>query len=684
MNKSRFLKLFVPLAVVIVAGGALGFYFIKHSFQGELRSISSESELYSFYNRSSSASSRIPLWQRLITLPFSIILHNTIIEDYSSYGYDDIAINDIDDVAESTIERGTSDVDALSPSKSADSSGSDDFSTTNIQVENVDEADIIKTDGKYLYSLSGADVVITNVEDPTAPAITSRISAISDAAPVNLILADDVLAVISSATASNCSRRYYYSSYRSCEDTLVQVYDLSDRSAPSLKKSYRLFEPYYTSRRIDNQLYVISSGALRLDDSSKQTVSRAYEEDLVSKTYPLSSIQYLKDVDPSRLTLISVVDLANLGQDISISPFLLDVSNAYVSESAFYLLSSSYGSDAPSQPNWRSLFGVRGLIGFLADSFNYDYDDYGYKTSVYKFAISPASGTVSYVAKAQLSGETINQYSLDEQNGHLRLALKDSNESYIAILDERLQTLGVSGRVGKGEQMYASRFLGDRAYLVTYRNTDPLFVFDLSDEKNPRVLGELKIPGYSVYLHPYDETHLIGIGMNSEESVRRDVNGRVISTSATITGMKMALFDVSDVRSSKEISSVAIGDHRTTSAILTNPKALLFSKEKELLAIPVNNYPSDFSLSTVDGENLSSLISRYRNSQKGYTSEGYLVYNINLSSGITQKGSIVHEQSSLIRGAYIGDNLFTVSEQTLKVNQLDDLSLVSSLNLSKQ
>ena len=121
-------------------------------------------------------------------------------------------------------------------------------------------------------------------------------------------------------------------------------------------------------------------------------------------------------------------------------------------------------------------------------------------------------------------------------------------------------------------------FLKDSgAYLVTYRTIDPLFVIDLSDERNPKVLGELKIPGYSTYLHPYDETHLIGIGMETEETINRNSYGTVVSTSATIVGMKMALFDISNVNNPKQISSVLIGDRRTTSAILTNPKALLFS-----------------------------------------------------------------------------------------------------------
>ena len=262
--------------------------------------------------------------------------------------------------------------------------------------------------------------------------------------------------------------------------------------------------------------------------------------------------------------------------------------------------------------------------------------------------------------------------------------MNDSDGSYVAIFDEKLNKLGESGHLAKNERMYASRFMGDKAYLVTYKNTDPLFAIDLADEKNPKVLGELKIPGYSTYLHPYDETHLIGIGVDTQEETRKDANGRVLWTSAYITGMKLALFDISDFKNPKEVSTLHIGDAHTTSAILTNPKALLFSKEKQLLAIPVNHYESEFKVEIDDdAEELSSLDYYYESYFDDYVSEGYLIYNIT-EEGITTRGEVIHENSDLIRGAYIENDLLTVSENTLKINNLSDLTLKSELNLKKE
>lgn len=155
----------------------------------------------------------------------------------------------------------------------------------------------------------------------------------------------------------------------------------------------------------------------------------------------------------------------------------------------------------------------------------------------------------------------------------------------------------------------------------------------------------------------------------------------------------MALFDVTDPNNPTQISSTVIGDSRTSSAILTNHKALLFSKEKELLAIPVNNYAEDFEI-TNSSDSYSSIVNSYTSYGKQYLSEGYLVYNINLKDGITLKGKVVHEGTSskyssynntrLLRGAYIGNNLYTISEDMIKVNSLDDLKQLSELKLREK
>ena len=619
----------------------------------ELKTVKSKQELLKIYEGDNSDLQR--LLARIFCMPFSMFYHN-----YDVIGKADNA--------------GSIGIDSVgSTESSSSSSNTKDYSTTNIQVENVDEADIVKTDGDYIYSISEDNVIITDVKDPKQPKVVATIKSEDDDIPEDIILYKDKLVVIS--TKGNQTQRYYYNNRM---NTVVKIYNITSREKPVLTKSYEMYEPYYTSRCIDNVLYVISSGNLRKEDDK---IVVGYNEDNMEKEMSIDKIKYLKDVKTTKQTLISTVDLNNETADIKLDSYLMNISNAYVSENAIYLLNQKYNND--SKIPIKLLFGFKGVFG-LEDYYEMDSES-GYYTEIYKFDIKE---NVEYKAKTKVKGKTINQYSLDEKDNHLRIALYDNDGSRVAIFDEDLKQIGISDNVAKGEKMYSSRFIGDKVYFVTYKTIDPLFVMDLSNEAKPKVLGKLKIPGYSTYLHPYDENHIIGIGMETKEIINRNSNGKVISTTAKVVGMKMALFDVSNVNSPVQISSVVIGDSRTTSAILTNPKALLFSKEKSLIAIPVNNYSQDFEVTS--SNNYETMINNYTKYSKPYNAEGYFVYNINVQDGFKLKGVITHEKtnatyyysnSKLLRGLYIDNNLYTVSETMIKVNELDSLKAVGELKL---
>ena len=580
-----------------------------------------------------------------------------------------------------------------STSISATSKSAKDYSTTNIQVENVDEADINKTDGDYIYSISDTSVIITDVRDPKNIKIASKINFSTKIVPIDLMLYSNKLIVIYEKDASAVTTRK--TRYYSYENTVVKTYDISSKDSPKEVKSFEIHQGYYTSRCIDNKLYVISSGCLRYADSDKEAVDRSYKEDGETKEIPLSNIKYLKDNPSNVQTIITTEDLDSPEKEIKLSSFLMDVSNAYVSEKSIYLLSENY--QRPKLEKNSPLSKLVGWGGIYAFKDEYENDYVGSRklyTDIYKFDIGK-DGIVKYKSKNKVDGQAINQYSLDENNGHLRIATYEFNEgAKITIFDENMKEIGHSDRFGENEKMYSTRFMGNRAYVVTYQTIDPLFVIDLSNEKKPKVLGELNIPGYSMYLHPYDENHIIGIGMETKETVNKDSNGRVRSTTARIVGMKMALFDVSDVRNPKQLSQVVIGDSRATSAILTNPKALLFSKEKELIAIPVNNYNNDFEVANAD--TYEEVKNSYTSTSKSYISEGYCVYKINLKDGFQYKGTITHEKensykysysksySKLLRGLYIEDNLYTISENKIKVNNIDTLEQVCELEIKKE
>ena len=647
----RGVKVFIVILLIAIIIAVIT--IVCNKDDTELKTVKSKQELLKIYEGDNSDLQE--LLARIFCMPFSMFYHNY-------------------DVIEKVDNTWSIGIDSVgSTESSSSSSNTKDYSTTNIQVENVDEADIVKTDGDYIYSISEDNVIITDAKDPKQPKVVATIQSEDDDIPEDIILYKDKLVVIS--TKGNQTQRYYYNNRM---NTVVKIYNITSREKPVLTKSYEMYEPYYTSRCIDNVLYVISSGNLRKEDDK---IVVGYNEDNMEKEMSIDKIKYLKDVKTTKQTLISTVDLNNETADIKLDSYLMNISNAYVSENAIYLLNQKYNND--SEIPIKLLFGFKGVFG-LEDYYEMDSES-GYYTEIYKFDIKE---NVEYKSKTKVKGKTINQYSLDEKDNHLRIALYDNDGSRVAIFDEDLKQIGISDNVAKGEKMYSSRFIGDKVYFVTYKTIDPLFVMDLSNEAKPKVLGKLKIPGYSTYLHPYDENHIIGIGMETKEIINRNSNGKVISTTAKVVGMKMALFDVSNVNSPVQISSVVIGDSRITSAILTNPKALLFSKEKSLIAIPVNNYSQDFEVTS--SNNYETMINNYTKYSKPYNAEGYFVYNINVQDGFKLKGIITHEKtnatyyysnSKLLRGLYIDNNLYTVSETMIKVNELDSLKAVGELKL---
>lgn len=659
-------KLKVTILVIVIALLCICLALYSNDYNKELKSIKSTKMLSQIYEKKDFNE----IFVNIIAMPFSFF-EQSLKNSIDNYG-----------IEEDVNEKANLIVAPNETNKKADGkSTSNKYSTTNIQVENVDEADITKTDGNYIYSISKDNVIITNVTDPKNIKIEAKIESLKDEdIPEDLILYKNKLVVI--YTDSENLKSYTYR-----RNTIVKVYDITKKSNPVKLKEYELYEPYYTSRCIDGKLYVIASGNLRKEEGKDGDIITYYKENGRNKDIGLNNIKYLKDIKTNKQTLISFMDLNNPKESVNVKSYLMNIENAYVSENNIYLLNEKY--DRKKYPI-KTIFGAKGIFGFFEYLDNSSSSYSGKYTEIYKFNILK-SGDVSYDKRTKVEGTTINQYSLDELKEHLRIALHDSNGAKVVVFDENLNEIGRSKSVAKGEKMYASRFIGDKVYLVTYKTIDPLFVIDLSDEKNPEVLGELKIPGYSTYLHPYDENHLIGIGMETEEVTRKDSNGRVTSTSSYITGMKMALFDVSDVKNPIQISSTVIGDKRATSAILDNPKALLFSKEKGFIAIPVNNYKEDFKIKSDDSSYLTEINSYKERNNQSYVSEGYFVYNIDIKNGFNLKGVITHETSTtdnyyniktkLLRGLYIDNNLYTVSEIAIKVNDLENLKQISELKI---
>jgi uncharacterized secreted protein with C-terminal beta-propeller domain len=314
-------------------------------------------------------------------------------------------------------------------------------------------------------------------------------------------------------------------------------------------------------------------------------------------------------------------------------------------------------------------------------------------TDVFRFRISDAKVTEDGVGS--VPGYILNQFSMDESDGYFRIAttVGDAwrNDKYtsmngVYVLDGSMKVVGKVEGLASRETIKSVRFIGSKAYMVTFRTTDPLFVLDLSVPTAPKVSGELKIPGYSEYLHPYADGMLLGFGKDAV------VQGEM----AYYLGMKFSMFDVSDPANPREIAKFALGDRGTYSEVSYNQKALLFSREKNVIGIPIiiNRVPKDQSSDPIAyGQPVF---------------QGFLVLGYDAERGITIRGLVTHankiidytqefksyddifakvDQESMwgsrmvTRGLYINDTLFTFSAGSVKATSLSDFSALGSVDL---
>ncbi len=290
-----------------------------------------------------------------------------------------------------------------------------------------------------------------------------------------------------------------------------------------------------------------------------------------------------------------------------------------------------------------------------------DEEETGLTSYLHKFAI-PAGEKAIYTASGEVRGRLLNQWAMNESRGDLRVATTDqqswdwdSNESFVTVLREEegeLMMVGQVGELGKGEEIKSVRYIGDVGYIVTFRQTDPLYTVDLSDHENPKVAGELKINGYSAYLHPLGENHMIGVGFDGTDE-------------GQLLGVQVSLFDVSDINAPTRTHSVALGDFGWTE-VAFNHKAFLNWEPTDLTVFPVESYSWDEEMGTES----------WFMGAAGYT--------ITPEAGIEPLGTVTHMTDpndpwkdgnpSLRRSLVIGDLLYTVSESGLKASSLADLS----------
>lgn len=559
-----------------------------------------------------------------------------------------------------------------------------DYSTTNVQVQGVDEADIVKTDGEYIYQVSRDMVKITRAYPAEKLELIKTIHYHDKLQPMELYIDDKYMIVIG---------YFNMEAYKNKDDMFnffdsvitMKIYDVSDKSKIEEVREIQLDGQYVSSRKVGSEFYLIANKYINYDlirKNSKLSDTPQYRDSAQNKEFikvDYDSVKYFPGTVDNNYLIVAGLSLDTPKEKLNVDTYLGAGEKIYCSEQNLYVAVSKYNKSNSSSDD-----------PILYDSANVKKpnilprEDYSIDTLIYRFALN--RGKLEYITNGTVPGTVLNQFSMDEYDNAFRIATtkgntwrrgEDISKNNLYILDMDMKQVGKLEDIAPGEKIYSVRFMGERAYMVTFRTVDPLFVIDLKDKAKPEILGALKIPGYSDYLHPYDENHIIGFGKDTQES-----NGN-----AYYMGMKLAMFDITDVSKPKEMFVEKIGDRGTESPLLYDHKALLFSKEKNLMAFPVTLMEINDDKSQDCGDSPA---------YGSFTYQGAYVYNVDLEHGFRLKSRITHLKEEDLQKAgrywyesdrnvqriiYIGSNLYTISNDMIKVHDLSTFREIKSLEL---
>ncbi|HEX9709665.1 MAG TPA: beta-propeller domain-containing protein [Candidatus Thermoplasmatota archaeon] len=527
-----------------------------------------------------------------------------------------------------------------------------EYSGTNVQTAGIDEPDIVKTDGWYIYAISGGTVTITLAYPASEARLVSTLT-LDNHYPYGLFVAGDRLIVLTSLyeyyayeggdVRAGAQMYPYYSTPRSS----MLVYDISDVRSPSLAANITVSGYTTGARMIGSDIFLVAQHYIHLDADDALALPSIWV-DGDKRTLGATDIGYFPDAyNTSSVTTVTVMNLTRPAEATHTALLTTAGSQLYVSRNSVYLV--GYGSSAATL--WQAWADV---------------------STVHRLYIY--QGTVACALTGEVPGHVLNQFSMDEFGGHLRIATTEwradrtaTTLNHVFVLNGTLDIVGSIEGMAPGESIQAVRFAGERAYVVTFEQIDPFFVLDLADPTAPSILGELKITGFSQYLHPISDSLVIGIGV---ETSMPDPTGRV-----TRQGFKVSLFNVSDVSNPREVSKDVVEGLSVYSEAQWDHHAFLWMPARSLLVLPLQVYEGDWST--------------------GYTTywQGVYVWRVT-EEGIERVGSVsqvgtIDAQSSYYgssyyqvrRTLYIGENLYTVSDTAIQINDLETLSFVRSVTV---
>jgi len=544
--------------------------------------------------------------------------------------------------------------------------GARGYSKTNVQIEGVDEADIVKTDGEHLYIIAGNRLIIAKADGEQTHIITKMTINQSDEGhsrmPLEMFLQKDRLIILISEheyIAHESPRRsligrlldiftpaYDFAPSERLENTRARtfavVYDISNPLHPLEVGHTGQDGEYLTSRMQGEVVYVVTTHTLReypKRDNPQTFVPSLFTEGVWT---PLSPNRIVTPSMPKAASYTVITSMSvDSGKQLDGQSFFGNTSTVYMNFNSLIIAQSIHEEKVleTSRENGR-------LIEHRFSGFN---------THLSRFSID--KGDITLTAQTQVPGKLLNQFSLDEHQGAIRIVTTTSHREYktheeddrrfmshegmsgytdanaLYILDLNGEVIGEITDLAENEDVYSVRFAGNIGYFVTFRQIDPLFTVDLSDPRNPKVLSELKIPGFSQYLHVYGNGLLFGLGMDADEQTGRT------------NGMKMSMFDISDPTDVSE-RHVLLLDSWYSEA-LSNHKAILVLPHKNLIAFPADN--------------------------------GYTVYGYSDENGFYKRGVIELGRAWNARGVLIDDLLYMCTAGGIDVFDLEDFTQIADI-----
>ena len=530
-----------------------------------------------------------------------------------------------------------------------DSSAEKDYSDTNNQVEGVQEADIIKTDGEYIYAAVDGDVyllrenggnpeILSKIEKKAGTELDEKDGAHEAEEYVNNIYVTETRLVLMKYTVD-------YSTYEDAvaEDVAIAgcyvgqgtytaaVYDIADRSHPVLLNELGQSGTLISSRMVGDILYLVYSYYVpgEIDETDPSTYVPALYLGDAKTEVAADDIMLLGEPGAAQCLTVSSIDVGSPAEFLDTQSILGCGSDIYCnSETLVVALTTMEETNDVSKD----------------------------KTELFRFSLK--DGAVTMESQGSVPGYVLNQFSMDEYNGYFRIvttenvthyfneggiasAEQEKTRNHLFVLDESMNIVGSIEDLARGESIYSARFMGDTGYFVTYRQVDPLFTVDLSTPSEPKILSELKVPGFSNYLHPFGDGLLLGFGQNSDEE------------SGEIQGLKLSMFDTSDPAAVAEKHSELLGKKYMWSNAIGNHKAILVDSEKNLIGFPAENE--------------------------------YMLYSYSPESGFQKIAQLTLEADGPgdmdydLRGFYVDDVFYLYSPSGLAAFSMEDFSRISTL-----